>query len=55
MPIQPPKWYTHATIGATVAFLLGLALCLWVAPRPRKAQALTPALAPDLPITKPVK
>ena len=39
MPIQPPKWYTHATIGATVAFLIGLALCLWVLPRPSRAQA----------------
>ncbi len=47
MPPKPPQWYTHATIGATMAFLLGLALCIWVAPRPQRAQAVSEPIHPS--------
>ncbi|MCY2930814.1 MAG: hypothetical protein NTV86_15215 [Planctomycetota bacterium] len=52
-PPRAPEWYTRATIGATIAFLIGLALCLWAAPRPQKAQAVSTPPDANLPLTTP--
>lgn len=52
-PPQAPEWYTRATIGATIAFLIGLALCILTASRPQKAQAHSQAPCANLPLTAP--